>query len=452
MKRTCLFGAALAATLTVSIPASIANEARTNLLFVLDSSGSMWGKVDNEHKITTAKTVLNGLMGDLPTGTSAGLMVYGHRKQSWCEDVELIAPIGSISAANAGSTLDRITPKGKTPIAYSLKQTRAAFQGLDPDETKHVVLISDGIETCEGDPCAVAGDLASAGINVKVHVVGFDISETDRKQLQCIADNGNGKYFSADSTVGFAEAIADVVTEVAQADPTPQPEPQPQPQPQPEAETPDLFFDDFNGTELAAHWEIQNPDADAYLVEDGHLLAVASGGASLDNGDIVNMFKLNRDLPKGDWVATMQFRMPYHTGREAAFFGLYQDKDNHTIGMANAQSYYEDIRGARMFLSAQKVAKGKKTSFNKVIWGGAGGQAYTLSDLPNPFVLRITKKGRSYTPAVRIQDGDVGTWIEQESVTLLRPKGKLAFGIYQWQAVKGETPVYVDWIRIKRPE
>lgn len=447
MKRTCLFGAALAATLTATIPGSIAAEARTNLLFVLDSSGSMWGKVDNDHKITTAKTVLNGLMGDLPTGTSAGLMVYGHRKQSWCEDVELIAPIGSISAANAKSTLERITPKGKTPIAYSLKQTRAAFQGLDPNAIKHVVLISDGIETCEGDPCAVAGDLASAGINVKVHVVGFDISETDRKQLQCIADNGNGKYFSADSTAGFAEAIADVVTEVSQAAPAPQPEPELEPRAK--AETPDLFFDDFNGTELAGHWEIQNPDADAYLVENGHLLAVASGGASLDNGDIVNMFKLNRDLPKGDWVATMQFRMPYHTGREATFFGIYQDKDNHTIGMANAQSYYGDVRGARMFLSAQKVAKGKKTRFNKVIWGGAGGQAYDVTDLPNPLVLRITKKGRGYTPAVRIQDGDVGTWIEQESVTLLRPKGKLAFGIYQWQAVKGETPVYVDWIRIK---
>lgn len=450
MKRTCLFGAALAATLTAIIPGSMAAEGRTNLLFVLDSSGSMWGKVDNEHKITTAKTVLNGLMGDLPTGTSAGLMVYGHRKQSWCEDVELIAPIGSITAANAGSTLDRITPKGKTPIAYSLKQTREAFQGLDPEEAKHVVLISDGIETCEGDPCAVAGDLASMGFNVKVHVVGFDISETDRKQLQCIADNGNGKYFSADSTAGFGEAIADVVSEVSQTVPAPQPEPKVDTPT--EAETPDLFFDDFNGTELAGHWEIQNPDADAYLVEDGHLLAVASGGTSLDNGDIVNIFKLNRDLPKGDWIATMQFRMPYHTGREATFFGIYQDKDNHTIGMTNAQSYYEDIRGARMFLSAQKVAKGKKTSFNKVIWGGAGGQAYNLTDLPNPFVLRITKKGRSYTPAVRIQDGDVGTWIEQESVTLLRPKGNLAFGIYQWQAVKGETPVYVDWIRIKRPE
>lgn len=450
MKRTCLFGAALAASLTALVPGSAGADNRTNLLFVLDASGSMWGKVDNEHKITTAKTVLNGLMGDLPTGTAAGLMVYGHRKQSWCEDVELIAPIGSISAANAGSSLGRITPKGKTPIAYSLKQTRAAFQGLDRDESKHVVLISDGIETCDGDPCAVAGDLASAGINVKVHVVGFDISETDRKQLQCIADNGNGKYFSADSTAGFGEAIADVVTEVSQAAPAPQPEPEVETPAK--AETPDLFFDDFNGTDLAAHWEIQNPDAGAYLVEDGHLLAVASGGASLDNGDIVNMFKLNQDLPKGDWVATMQFRMPYHTGREATFFGLYLDKDNHTIGMANAQSYYEDIRGARMFLSAQKVSKGKKTSFNKVIWGGARGQAYTLSDLPNPFVLRITKKGRSYTPAVRIQDGDVGTWVEQESVTLLRPKGKLAFGIYQWQAVKGETPVYVDWIRIKRPE
>ncbi|MEM7426052.1 MAG: hypothetical protein AAF441_08150 [Pseudomonadota bacterium] len=208
------------------------------------------------------------------------------------------------------------------------------------------------------------------------------------------------------------------------------------------------FVDEFDGGELAGHWEVLNEDQDSYVVEDGNLLALATGGASLSKGTASNIFRLKTPLPKGNWVATMKFRMPYQTGREAPFLGLYGDKDNFFAAYANAWSYYEKVRGARLFSNSTKEIKGKAIYFSNVIWGGAGGKAFTADDAPNPFILRVTKTGRNYSAAVQINEGGEPSWKEFQSVTLLREPGSLAFGILQQEKVAGETPMFVDWIRI----
>lgn len=437
--------------------------AKTNMVFVVDSSGSMWGQLGGIAKMTTAKTVLPRLIGDLPPSTNVGIMAYGHRLKGSCQDVEVLSHIGPVNPYITHTALSRLSPLGKTPIAYALGQTAGMFRAAAPGDTNHIVLISDGIETCGGNPCAVAGWLAQQNINVKVHVVGFDIAPKDRAQLQCIAANGRGQYFPANSTRGFQYAVREAVKVVTAPPPPPPPPPPPAPpppvaQPAPPPPSPPvvqpksslLFFDDFKGQALAAHWSVQNPDKDAYLVENGELLAIASGGAALDKGNVVNLFKLNTALPKGDWTATIKFRMPYQTGRETPFLALYDNKDNHLAAMSNAWSYYEHTRGARLYLTAHKLLNGKKTSFNKVIWGGAGGKPFKMTEFPNPFFLRLTKKGRSYYPAVGINTGGEVSWTQHDKITMLRAKGQLAFGIYQSRKVKGETPLYVDWVKIER--
>ncbi|PLX34578.1 MAG: hypothetical protein C0605_13050 [Hyphomicrobiales bacterium] len=210
-----------------------------------------------------------------------------------------------------------------------------------------------------------------------------------------------------------------------------------------------IFFDDFNGDKLADHWEVINEDADAYIVEDGALLSIATGGGGLSTGKVANIFRLKQKLPKGDWVASIKYTMPYQTGRETPFFGLYGDKDNYITGHANAWSYYEHTRGSRLFLSSNKTLKGKNTSFSRVIWGGAGGKPFTAEEAPNPFVLKITKKGRSYTASVQFRQGAESTEVEDAAITVLREPGSLAFGIYQSTKVKGETPISVDWVKIE---
>ncbi len=213
--------------------------------------------------------------------------------------------------------------------------------------------------------------------------------------------------------------------------------------------TAQVFFDDFNGNELAPHWEVINQDADSYIVEDGTLLSIASGGASLSKGNVTNIFRMTQKMPKGDWTATIKYRMPYQTGRETPFLALYGDKDNYIAAFANAWSYYEETRGSRLFLGSTKVVKGKTSSFSNVMWGGASGKPFGADDLPNPFILRITKVGFKYTAAVQIKQGAETTWIERASLTAIRQPGNLAFGIYQSQKVKGETPISVDWVKIE---
>lgn len=210
-----------------------------------------------------------------------------------------------------------------------------------------------------------------------------------------------------------------------------------------------VFFDDFNDGKLSSHWEVINQDEDSYIVEDGSLLTIASGGGALAKGSVTNVFRMTQAMPKGDWTATIKYRMPYQTGRETPFLALYGDKDNFIAASAKAWSYYGGTRGARLYLDSIKTVKGKTSYFSNVMWGGAGGKPFSADDLPNPFILRITKIGHSYTAAVQIKQGAEITWIEHASLTAIRQPGNLAFGIYQSEKVNGETPMTIDWVKIE---
>ncbi len=208
------------------------------------------------------------------------------------------------------------------------------------------------------------------------------------------------------------------------------------------------LLDEFDGEVLAEHWEILNPNADAFIVEDGNLLVIGSATNALDSGSTENVFRLTQPLPKGDWVATMKFSMDYQTGYEVPFLGVYDSNSDYVTSFAYARSYYEAIRGAQLFLGGQKMAKGEKKDFSRHIWGGASGVPFTSDTAPNPILLRLTKKGRSYIPAVKLEGIEGSEWIEHEKYTVLRQKGNLAFGIYLWQAGT-ESVMFVDWLKIE---
>ena len=182
---------------------------------------------------------------------------------------------------------------------------------------------------------------------------------------------------------------------------------------------------------------------------DGKLLIIGAGATHIKKGSVPNIIRLKSGLPKGNWVATIKFSIPYQTGREAPFLGIYEDKDNQIVATTYAWSKYGGIRGAQMYLGSWKRTKGKETSFSKLIWGGASGKAFTADKAPNPILLRITKKGRSYIPAYKLEGMKQTEWIEHEKLTVLRPKGSLAFGIFQAQKVEGETPLSIDWFKIE---
>ena len=415
-----------------------------NLLFILDASGSMWGKVGGETKIETAKRSLSHLISDLPSETKVGLMAYGHREKGSCTDVEVLLPVGQATAAQISDQLERIVPVGKTPIAYSLEQTADAFVGLE-EGSNNVVLISDGIETCDGDPCAVAGTIANSSINVRVHVVGFDIARKDREQLECIAKLGKGEYFAADSIEGFAAAVTKAV-KVAQAKPAPAPV-------KPERKR--VFFDDFDGAELGGHWTVNNPNPDAYLVEDGKLLMFSSQTTGFDQEKMPNLITLNEEFPSGDWDAIVRFSGEFKTGRDQFWFGLRKDRENFLS--ADVSWYFRPgSDNDYVTLRLLKHSKGAPTDAPVRIYASNAGDAaweeYIANFENGISTLTLSKRGRNYhasftNEAIKDDDGKPTVW-QTDKLTSLRLPGQLTLGVSKWGNSSGEVLTFIESVEV----
>ena len=110
----------VALVLMMLLPASAISADKSLIFYILDGSGSMWGRVDGRLKIQVAKEVMNTLLSETPDDIQCGIMIYGHRKKGDCSDIEMIVPIGRLNREAAIDKINKITPKGKTPISDSI--------------------------------------------------------------------------------------------------------------------------------------------------------------------------------------------------------------------------------------------------------------------------------------------------------------------------------------------
>ena len=189
--------------------------ASSNLLFILDASGSMWGRVDGEPKIVVAKEVMSRLVRQLPADAKAGLIAYGHRRKGDCMDIESLVALGPLDRDAMIKQVEGLNAKGMTPITASVKQ--AIEQLRQAEQSASVVLVSDGLESCGGDPCEAVRAARQSGVDFRLHVVGFDLGDTDTEQLRCMADAGGGRFFSASN----ADELAGALDEAVQVEPEP---------------------------------------------------------------------------------------------------------------------------------------------------------------------------------------------------------------------------------------
>lgn len=170
---------------------------------VLDASGSMNGKLKSgETKINASKKAVTELMKRLHDDILIAFRAYGHqssKEKHDCKDTELILPFGKVKANREKivSRIKNITATGYTPITYVLQKSAEDFPSLHQGE-KIIILVSDGKETCEGDPCAKAKALANSKAKLVIHTIGFGVDEAAKQQLECIARMTGGKYFSAE--------------------------------------------------------------------------------------------------------------------------------------------------------------------------------------------------------------------------------------------------------------
>lgn len=179
----------------------------SQLIVVLDASGSMWGQIEGENKIVIARRVLGGLIDELPDRTEIALVAYGHRQEGDCADIETVVPLGALDRTGLKASVEALNPKGKTPITDSVKQAIGIIERGNAASGATVILVSDGLETCGGDPCAAVRSAKEAGVDFIFHVVGFDVAGEDTSQLECAAAAGGGLFLGADDAQQLGEAL-----------------------------------------------------------------------------------------------------------------------------------------------------------------------------------------------------------------------------------------------------
>ena len=191
------------------------------ILILLDGSGSMVDPWNNTNKWEVAKKLVVKTIDSIQKAepdVQIGLRIFGHqspRVAHNCEDSKLEVPISKNSAATIKAKLNTITPQGYTPIAYSLFLAAGDF--ISTEGTNSIILITDGIENCEGDPCASTDILKEKRITLKPFVIGLGLKEDDKKNFECVGsyyDAGNEKAFSNAMSIVISQALNITTTQI----------------------------------------------------------------------------------------------------------------------------------------------------------------------------------------------------------------------------------------------
>ncbi len=179
---------------------------------VLDASGSMNGLLGTETKMNIAKSLLQDLTPQWATlkqpPLSFALRLLGATtslEANQCDDSQLLIPFGPIDPTTVQQKLAQLQPKGSSPIAYALEKAGEDLAPLQKDRV--LILVADGRDTCQQDPCSVAKALHEGHFKIVTHVVGFDLAAADEAGLKCIADASKGSFFLARTREELASAL-----------------------------------------------------------------------------------------------------------------------------------------------------------------------------------------------------------------------------------------------------
>ena len=185
----------------------------TSVEVILDASGSMLQDQEGEDRIDIAKETLLATMTEgIAPGTPFALRVFGHLEEDSCES-ELMIPLSPLDPKGMAPIVSEIEAinLAKTPIADSLKMV--ATDLADATGDKMVVVITDGEETCEGNPAQVIREMRQENPDVRVSIVGYSIADEEiRSDFESWAAIGGGRYFDAPEKIklqgAFQQAFA----------------------------------------------------------------------------------------------------------------------------------------------------------------------------------------------------------------------------------------------------
>ena len=183
----------------------------TRILFLLDASGSMKAKFENTQRWPVAKSLLSQLVDSLDKypNLELGLRVYGHQSpnsRNDCRDTKLEVPFSDQNSEEIQKKLKQLVPQGNTPITYSMEQSANDFPN-DPNARNIIIIITDGLESCGGDPCATSLALQRKRIFLKPFIIGLGTDPGFEKQFSCM-----GQYYNAADIKTFRSVLDNVVT------------------------------------------------------------------------------------------------------------------------------------------------------------------------------------------------------------------------------------------------
>ncbi len=185
-----------------------------NVLIILDASQSMSEPINaQETKMVAAKRTILNVLQNIPASVPVGLRVYGISRNEWdaCRSSDLVVPIQPGSRYAISAQLLKVRPRGATPISFSITQAVQNDFGGRPGK-KSIILVSDGMETCDADPCDVAVSLMRSGADVKINVIGYGIQDLSAmKQLKCVALATKGKFYSANTSAQLANSLGEAL-------------------------------------------------------------------------------------------------------------------------------------------------------------------------------------------------------------------------------------------------
>jgi len=183
---------------------------RKNVLIVLDESGSMKAPLGKSTRIQTARKVIQELLEKIPSDYNVGLRLYAHRAKAatkeTCTDTELVLPVGPLDRAKFIDTVDKVQPRGDTPLVYA---TLKAPEDLTAVGGGSVILITDGEESCGGDPKEAAKSLRASRVGITLDIVGFTLTgKKVQSALTQLAEATGGHFFPANDGDALSRSLA----------------------------------------------------------------------------------------------------------------------------------------------------------------------------------------------------------------------------------------------------
>ncbi|OAT84746.1 hypothetical protein A6P54_20990 [Bacillus sp. MKU004] len=194
-------------------------EKKKNVAILIDSSGSMAAEVSGGQKMELAKVAVSKFAAGFPDDATISLRVYGHKgtgsdadKKLSCSSDELIYEPDTYNQSSFDKALTQFKPSGWTPLGSSLKSAYEDLKQKAGEDTENIVyVVSDGVETCDGNPVEEASKLADSDLKAVVNIIGFDVDDKGQEQLKAAAEAGNGKYFTVNSKVELENSLQELL-------------------------------------------------------------------------------------------------------------------------------------------------------------------------------------------------------------------------------------------------